>query len=131
MNKRKKTLQAFYCFACQRARRVCIPCADLHSEFLWPCVYLHAQPSPVWTAEGRLGEGGGIHQEEAAPGVAAVLLRPQCLAVQEESRYARTNARLHSGSGTELLLTYPICPVLSCQHSNSVKVEAIDSNELI
>lgn len=84
--------------------RVCIPCADLHSEFLWPCVYLHAQPSPVWTAEGRLGEGGGIHQEEAAPGVAAVLLRPQCLAVQEESRYARTNARLHSGSGTELLL---------------------------
>lgn len=94
-------------------------------------VYLHAHPSPVWTAEGRLGEGGGVHQEEAAPGVAAVLLRPQCLAVQEESSYARTHARLHSGSGTELLLIHPLCPVLSCHHSNPGKVEATDDNELI
>lgn len=87
-------------------------------------VYLHAQPSPVWTAEGRLGEGGGVHQEEATPGFSAVLLCPQCPAVQEESSYARTNARLHSGSGTKLLLTVTPFPILELLYS--VKVEAVD-----
>lgn len=64
------------------------------------CVCLHVQPSPVWTAEVRPSEGGGLHQKEAAPGLPAVLLRPQRSAVSQESSYAGTNARLHAGTGT-------------------------------
>lgn len=51
-------------------------------------------------AEGRPGEGGGLHPEEAAPGLPAVLLRPQRPAVPQESSHARTDVRLHSGTGT-------------------------------
>lgn len=65
-------------------------------------VHLHVLPSSTWTAEVRPGEGGGLHETEAAPGLTAILLRPQCPAVSQESSYAGTHARLHTGTGTEI-----------------------------
>ncbi len=65
-------------------------------------------PFPVWTGEIRPGEGGGVHQKEAAPGLTAVLLHPQCPAVPQESSNARTYARLHTGTGTEQLWVYKL-----------------------
>lgn len=56
----------------------------------------------VWAAEDGLGEGGGLYQEEAAPGLTAVLLCPQCPAVSQESRDAGTHVGLHTSTGTEL-----------------------------
>lgn len=53
--------------------------------FLRICIL---NPRPVWTAEVRLGEGGGLHPEEAAPGLPAVLLRPQRSAVPQENSNA-------------------------------------------
>lgn len=72
-------------------------CAEFDSEFIYTFACLS---SPSRTGEVRLGEGGGLHPEEAALGLAAVLLRPQRPAVSQESRYAGTNARLHTGTGT-------------------------------
>ena len=49
--------------------------------------------------EGGPGEGGGVHPEEAAPGVHAVLLRPQRPAVPQEGGHAGAHAGLHPSTG--------------------------------
>lgn len=58
------------------------------------------KPSALCSAEVGPGEGGGLHPEEAAPGLAAVLLCPQRAAVPQENSHAGANAGLHAGTGS-------------------------------
>lgn len=66
--------------------------------FLFLCLF---KLFPVWAAEGRPDEGGGLHSKEVAPGFAAVLLRSQRAAVSQKNSHAWADARLHSRTGTE------------------------------
>lgn len=54
---------------------------------------------PLCTAKVRPSEGGSLHPEEAAPGLPAVLLCPQCAAVPQENSHAGAYAGLHAGTG--------------------------------
>lgn len=77
--------------------------------FLFLCLFKFF---PVWAAEGRPDEGGGLHSKEVAPGFAAVLLRSQRAAVSQKNSYAWADARLHSCTGTQQLLA---CRVLNSE----------------
>lgn len=85
---------------CLHMQAECLQRLMEFSLYLCVCVNIFTCGTlSTWTAEVGHGEGSGLHPQEAAPGLSAVLLRPQRPAVPQEDSHAGAHAGLHTGSG--------------------------------